>query len=410
MNHPPIRLLPALLLVAVACQSNSRQTQLEQINDMVTHGQFEKAVRHSASLTEEYPDDEDARQLHRLSSVAWRLDVARTLTFDDRDVEALEMLEAARRSAPEARVVQAWLDKTYRKLATRWLDRGLELHADEKLEAAIEAYAKSLEYVPGNVSALNGMAQAVINVNYRKGLSERYYEDGMHALSDYWLDVAACRFKYSDKYAPESERTEMRLVQVNGQLADRRAVIAATLEADRLFGAARNEYKLALALDPENDAAQEGLERTTLEAQASAKLRDASMAILREDYGRATALIEEGLALTNKQQDHFEGALAAIEEARLSEMYNDAISLEKDYRYPEAVAAYERIIDRAQYYRDILTRHSTLQEYMRRAEELYAEAETAEGQERLELLEQIELFWPEFRDVAEQVERLRGRL
>ena len=405
MKHASL-LLPLLLLAA--CQSGARRDDLATVNDMVTHGRFDEAVRYADDLVQEFPDDQGARDLHRMASVAWRLEAARQLTFSDRDEEAIEMLLEAKRSAPDSETVQAWLDKTYRKLATRYLDGALELHAEDKLEAAIESYGRALEYSPGNLSALNGMAQAVIQINYRKGLSEEYYKDGLRALSDYWLRQARSRFDYSNKYAMGDERADKRREQVNRLIADERVVVASSLEAEGRFGAARNEYKLALALNPEQPAALEGLERTAIEAEAADKLRDAKMAILRKDYGRAGALIDEGLELTQEQQDLFEGARVDIEEARLSEMYQEAIDLEKDYQYPEAVAAYDRIIDRAQYYRDVLTRRSTLSEYVRRAEELYAASEALQGDERRDLLEQIEIFWPEYRDVADQLSRLRA--
>lgn len=412
MNHAPKRrlVLAPLLLVAgaAACQSSSKMTELQRVNDLVTHGNFAEAVRYSADLAEQYPEDEDIEIMYRLASVAWRLDQARTLTFEDRDEEALEILLEAQRSAPEAEVVQAWIDKTYRKLTTRWLDYALELHADDKIEAAIEAYGKALEYSPGNLSALNGMAQAVIQVNYRAGLSESYYKDGLRALSDYWLQQARSRFDYAGKYDEENERTTKRREQVNKLIADERVVIAGTLEEEQRFGAARNEYKLALALDDGNQEAQDGLARTTVESEAATKLRDARMAILRKNYGRAKALIEEGLAMTTKQTEHFEGALAEIEESRLDAMYDEAVDLEKDYQYPEAIVAYDAILERAQYYRDVITRRSTLTEYVARAGELYDEAMTQTGEARLDLLQQIEIFWPEYRDISSQLEALRG--
>ena len=51
------------------------------------------------------------------------------------------------------------------------------------------------------------MAQAVLQINHRKGLGESYYNDGMRALSNLWLQQARSRFAYSDKYEPESRRT-----------------------------------------------------------------------------------------------------------------------------------------------------------------------------------------------------------
>ena len=52
---------------------------------------------------------------------------------------------------------------------------------------------------------------------------------------------------------------------------------------------------------------------------------------------------------------------------------------------------------------------TTLSEYLGDASELYAEAKAAgTDQERRDLLRQIEVFWPEYLDIQEQLAALRG--
>ena len=339
MNRSPelhrLRLFPLALVLVVACSSTEDQSDFERVNDMIRHAQYEEAVRASARLARERPDSERIAELHRGATIAWYLESGRELSFEDRDEEALEQLEKALALDPESEVVAVWVDKTKAKLAQRWLDCALELHANDDLSGAIDAYGCSLTFVPGGTSALTGLGHAVRVVNYREGLAEEYYNDGMHALSDYWLEQARACFSYSHKYG-DNERTDRRRDHVDDLLAEERVVVALTLEHDGHYGAARNEFRLALVLDEDNEEAHAGHERNVTEAEASAKLREAHMSILRSDYEKAEALIDEGLAISTRQADLFEGARVDIQESLLDNLYDNALNLEKDFLYPQA--------------------------------------------------------------------------
>ena len=58
-------------------------------------------------------------------------------------------------------------------------------------------------------------------------------------------------------------------------------------------------------------------------------------------------MIDEGLAISTRQSDLFEGTRVDIQEALLGGMYDRALNLEKDFLYPQAVVAYSEIIDAA---------------------------------------------------------------
>jgi hypothetical protein len=230
----------------------------------------------------------------------------------------------------------------------------------------------------------------------------------MHALSDYWLEQARARFTYAKKYE-ENDRTERRIEHVDELLATERVVVGNTFEEDGIYGAARNEYRLALAADPKNEEARAGFERMAVEAKATAKLDEAQMMVLRGEFERAEELLTEGQALSDRQSERFEAARIDIAEERLGRAYQTALNLEKDFLFPQAIEAYQAILDDVQYYRDVLTRQGTLEEYVQRARELYAESRAVQGAERLELLRQIEIFWPDYQGIGEEIERLSRR-
>ena len=391
-----------------ACSALSTDP-VEEVRADVYHGRYEKAVRTAASLREEHPGEARYETLHKETTLAYLLDKGRSETFLDRDLEALGYFRQAVEVDPSSKEAADWLVKTVRKLSRTWLERGLELHASGKLQDAVDAYEKSLEYVPGDPSALNGLGEAIIQINYRDGMGKKYFEQGMHALSAYWLDQAKSRFTYSDKYEPGDEKVAQRTTQVDALLAQQRVTVARGFEEESLYGAARNEYRLAVALDPMNIDAKAGLERCTDEARASKLLEQARMEIVRSRLEHARELVEEGDLLSVHQQELFDGARAQIEQARLDRKYQEALTFERDYRFEQAIGKYDELLKEVEYFKDAITRKETLEDYVRRAGELYAEYEAASTeQEKLDALRKIRVFWPEYKDVTDQLLAIEG--
>jgi tetratricopeptide (TPR) repeat protein len=260
--------------------------------------------------------------------------------------------------------------------------------------------------MPGDRSALNGLATAVFHINFRQGLSERYFKEGLQALSRYWLEQARSRFSYATKYEPDDTRTELRQDQVETLLAAQRVTIAAQLESGGHYDAARNELRLALALDPNNADAKAGKERVDKEAKAAARRREAAIAILRGKFDDAEKMLTEGAALTTAQVEEYVIARADLQNARFDKVYQDGLALERDMLFPEAVAKYAELLKLTDYFKDVLTRKETLEGYIRLADELYTKAQAATTpEEKHALLKQIELFWPEYKDVEAQLKK-----
>jgi hypothetical protein len=162
-----------------------------------------------------------------------------------------------------------------------------------------------------------------------------------------------------------------------------------------------------LALDPENEEAREGLERCGKEAKASNLHSQVKMEIVRGRIDKALELIAEGEALTSVQRDLFEGARARIEQHGFENRYQTALAHERDLEYGLAVQAYGELLADSEYYKDALARKQTLEEYIRLAGELYAKAQAAtDEKEKRDDLRKISVFWPEYKDVAEQLRAL----
>ena len=415
MLNRPVALLQspvsALLLAACAGSRASIAGDATRLEDLMTRGRFEEAVREAAELRENDPSEGAYVELHRKASLGYLLAVGRQVTFENRDEAALEIFARAVEVAPESEQAREWYHKTRTKLALRWNLIGEEFHANGNIDGALEAYGKALEYEPEMLSAREGAAQLLLVKNFQEGLSNRYYNEGVRALHDYFLRVSRGRFQYTQKYDPGDPRAEQREDEVETRLAEQRFSQATALEAAGKYAAARNEYYIVLLMKPGDPAAQAGYDRMKIESDAKHTLEEAAMATLRGDFDSARDLLQGGQEKTTMQRQIFEDRLATLDDDRVRAQYEQAVILEGDFQFEEAATAYRHILEERQWFEDARARLEFVEERIERSAELYEQAGTVGSEEdRLKVLGEIELYWPEYKDVREQIIALRRKL
>lgn len=408
MSHTILTRAAALALLAALSCSAPRGAGAEpddpSVAWLVAHGRYAEAVAKAAEEKEQRPDDAAVDEAHRLASTAWLMDQGRKLYFDDRDDEALELFARAAAIAPESPEVEGWARATRDKLAETWFAVGLRHHIELEFDEAIAAYERCIDYRPDHPNAREALARVLVQQNYRSGMGEGYYNEGIVALDEYYLHEAGTMFSYVLKYEPYNERADKRREQTKELLASERATIAAGLEADGHFAAARNEYRLALLLEEDHPEARAGFERMQIEERAAEFLREAGRLLLKKDYEASEAKVAAAEAITQRQAEACQATTEAIAEARLEDRYVAARTMESDLRYEDAVQAYAELLELAPFYRDAIARKDTLESYVREAGELYARFEaSSDEEERIGLLLQISVFWPEYRDVEERL-------
>lgn len=410
MTHRTHVALLALALLSLAACRASSEVRSSELRDMVNEGRFEEAVREASRRYEAAPDDPEAEEDFRQTTIAYLLEAGRRLTFEDRDVEALEVYQRVLDLDPEQPQGRAWYDKTRIKLATTWSQEAQELHADDDLPGARAAYQRCLTYDPDNLDAEKGVYRIDVQVHYREGLSEDYYNDGLAALREVRLFIAASRFGYASKYRDEDAKSERRVREVNRELSKVFTDRGEHLVAEGFYAAARTEYRMAIRLDAANTLAQTGLDSMSVEAAAHELLKAGKMWVLREEFDKAEEDLEKGLAMTAVQQAAFEEVLGTIDEARVAAIYTSALNLERDFRLEEALTVYNRLLEQREYYQDARTRASSLEETISEVHELYAEQlpRAASDQQRLEFLRRIDFLWPEYLDVQDRIDALAG--
>ncbi|MDA0947972.1 MAG: hypothetical protein O2799_05605 [Planctomycetota bacterium] len=401
---------PLLTLLALAaCASSPEAKTGRSVDWLVDHGQYAEAVVRAAALLESEPASVQAQEAHRRATMAWHLSEGRRLTFDGADMEALEAFGRARDLEPLNPVVVSWIEKTRRKLSRTWLDRGLEAQSEQRLDDAQEAFEQSLAFNPEEDESAIGLAAVSLLQAYRETLGEDYYDEGVRAVSDWEYEIARSRFGASSKYRPGDPKPERRVGEVERELSRKRTTQAIVLEADGLHAAARNDYRVALLLDPENAEAEAGLARAREEATADELLLQGRMAILRGEFATARDYLERGKETSLVRKELFDEALAGIDDARAAKTYQKALDLEHDFRYEAAIAKFQELLEGRDYYEDAISRLRTLEDYVSDAAALYARVEESQDPaEQLQLLRQIEVFWPEYRDIRERLQALEA--
>lgn len=395
MNRRHLPLLAAISLVA--CQTTEEDTT---VSDLFRAGDYESALSLAQTQVDDSPDDPYYQGVERMAEVGLKLDMARDLVFDGQQAEALELLFEADELAPGHPVVAEWIGKVVGELADVTLFQASQALMDQEFERAVDLYERALIFNPDDERARAGIARSLILVNHRAGMGEKYYIDGVRSLREYWLGQANAEFAYNGKFAPEDKRGAARRRQVAGLLAEDRVLMAGDFEANGLYHAARNEYRIALIFDEDNGDAAAGLERMEKEVEAFAQLSEAERKRIRGEYAEAAKALAEGVELSEAQVEEFASAKIDLDEARWKEQYGEALDAEADGRYERAVKLFDQLLQETGYYEDSVARRRTLTDMINLADRLYGEAMAAKREDvKRQKLEQIAVFWPEYKNV-----------
>ena len=397
-----------------SCQSGSSrfQQRLDTIGELTRNRNYLDAARLSVDLVEDTPEDSprfaEAVEVKRVVSLASQLDRVRSLSLAGDDDQALGILVDLHAQHPESRQVAAWHERTQRKLATKWFNVAQEALASENFEAARAGYARVLEYDPKHPVAGLSIGDLERLEAYRAELADDYYNGGVRSVQDRRLSEARTNFASSLKYNLGNPKALRRVDEVDRARAVARAESARDLVEKELYSAAAKEYAMAAELAPESEEIQRNLTALRAEAKAQTMLSKAGFYVLRGEIDRGEELLKEGAAITALQTDAFTKALDGIDEARIEKRYQTALDLESDFRFPDAIEAFNELLTTRDFYKDTRSRIDALEGYVASAAKLYAEAaEAPDDTKRLELLQQIDVFWPEYEDVAEQIRALK---
>ncbi len=416
-SSPRRRAASACLAVALGCltacaSSGKRVETPAEVERLVQNGRFEEALALADRIAAARPEDTEGVQLRQEALVALLLERGRRLSFADQDEAALEQVDAALALDPESEPAKAWRSRLIMKLSVRWFNIGREAHARSEFEAAMAGYAKSLEYDPENESARFQADELAQYLGWRKDSAGTYYNSGVRSLSGSRLAEARAGFESSRKYDDgDAARTERRLKEVRSEQAIGLLHLAEEQAEKGYWRSAHRTLERALDLDPEVPNGVALREHYSVEADVAGQRQKADIARLRGEFERARDLLRAAKARSERQSEAIAEELLVVDEAEAGHLYDTALALESDFRFEEAAEAYRTLLAKREFHEDARARLGTLEDAIRTAPELYERALKAKTDaERVDLYRQLELIWPEYRDVQERLAEARARL
>ena len=399
------------LALAVGCTSTDTYEDQDPFRRAIRESRFDQAEEIARQELEANPGDAEAEARLVRVEVARRVDLARSLVFEDQPQAALDLLVETQAMAPDEGILQVWIAKVRNQLAWEWLEIAASYSGDADLENARAALQRALLYVPDNPEAQTDLERTLVRIAYRKDLSDEYFITALRKLREARYVSADRDLGISTLYDAANLDAARRREDVRSRLAGERNATAAVFETEGLWFAALGEYRAVLFLEPENEVALDGVERLEREVQAEQHLRLAEMMVRRREFAEAHVELDAARALTAAQVGRVEQLEGDIEAARWQAMYDRGEALYGDQQFEEAVAILSSLLDEAGDFADARQLRDTLVETIAEVEGLYQRASEADDDAaRLSLLRQVQVLWPEYRDVPQQVETLQARL
>ncbi len=412
-------LLLTLFGLGSACASTEADLGgANEVSRLVRYDRLEEANALANRRLRANPGDPQAQRNLRDTVVALRLKEGIEQLFLDRVEGALKHFNNALDLDPTNVVAQRWVKKANVQIAEDSLTTAAGI--DEKLhpEDKVAALQRVLSHLPkGDMServlglrakAIRGLISVQMFQAYERGGTYSTYQDGLRDLN---------RSVVAQGLGEElrSGIADSLEVQITG--VERRFLQAGVYESEGLLLAARFGYEVVLSLQPGHLGARKGLQRIV------ARLQDMDVAELAntQNWKPLAAAPEAETPLISTPEAPLGAAQAEsmdsearevspadpvpqTDSAKLEQLYASAKQLESKGKLGDAVDVYDEITRLQPEYEDVPARRETIAEFIIHAESLYTRAMDADDQaSAIELLESILVFWPDYRDVKEQL-------
>ncbi|MEM7199569.1 MAG: hypothetical protein AAF628_04845 [Planctomycetota bacterium] len=365
---------------------------------------------HELADREEYAGTTELR-VAELAYLIWQ---GQRMVFSDREQQALGYLGRALELAPDNLVARQWMAKAQEKLAVRATRRGDELRMAGDLQEALDAYHEASTLVPDLPAVAEGVRAIDQEVTRRVSRAQTHYIDGVRAHGEQLWGQAYYHMVNAVDKDPKHDRARERRDHVAERLVEQRYEATKDLAAARHYGAALKEYLAIQELEPELAGLADRITHMRVEVKVEGMVREAEMAVFKQDYSSAREKLEAALDMTVTEQVAISDLLVLVREYELEDRYGEAHVLELEDHLEDALGVFQEIAGIWSDFKDVQARISSLQASIDAATEAYALGEAAEGEGDIEAaidaFGEVQLHYPGYRDTDAKLRTLRAKV
>ena len=412
MNRPaPLRLLAtAVCCLLAACSGSSNAIQRSR--DLAGEGNYYLALAALEEAGGAQSGDPEVAAAWREARIDFLVHEAQRMVFLDREEDALELLAEAVTTHPGNEVVAAMVTRARQKLAQRATARADAAMSFGEPSEALKLYQEAVSWVPDHKPALDGIERVRATFAAMHQKAQEHFLEAIRRFPELrWVEVD---WHASAALQKDPSRTDAKDIRTRAarQLAQKTLERAKQAEAEGYYGAALMEYRSARKLDPSLEAIDDRIAHMEKEVQAGGMLAQAMMHSANNRFDKARAMLEEAFVLTVLEKAVVNDALLQNRKREAEVAYQKARDLELQSQKAEALAGYEAL-DKAwpDGMLDVKARCASLRSDIAEAEKAWAAGEAAEAandsKAALEAYQNVELFYPGYKDVRDRIQRLR---
>jgi tetratricopeptide (TPR) repeat protein len=400
--------LACLFAAAAACAAT--EDARARAERQLELGNYDVAYSILSAAADQTPDDSSLQRDLRRVRILHLLKKGQELVFRDHDAEALREFERVLLIDESNAVARAWIDKAKLKLADRATAAGDEARVRGRYDQALERYQEALGYWTGHEAATAGQQAIgqIYAVRRQKGLDN--YMKGMRAQSERNFDQTRYHMEIALAHDPTLPRAQERLDLARRRIAEQAMREAQIAEEQGWFATALLQYQHAKAEQPNDAAIEAAIARTRSEVEVSEMLAEGSWLASRRQFAKARELLEKAYERSTRQREPISRQLIALREVGLDAHYAEAVDLELDYRYEDALAAFKAIDKEWPEQLDVRARINGLETSLAAAKEARERGQRAEAAgdtaAAVEAYRDALLHLPKFADLEQRIAAL----
>jgi len=401
------------LLWLAGCATDSKA--IDRSHGYASEGNYYLAYKSLEEVRDPDHPDQELEKAYWRARLDYLIDEARRLIFNNRELNALDNLSQAQALAPENVVVKALVQRAEEKLASRATDRGNIFLAEGNLEQALLAFTDAQAHVPGYQRAIESTQSVRAAFDKLQQKAQEHFLEAVRRFPELrWVEV-----DWHAEIAIENDpsRDDARDLQLRSKrkIAERAFQRAGLAERTGHYGAALMEYRSVRDRQPEYPGIGDYITSMQHEVEAQSMIEKALAMMVNKRFVDAREVLGKAFQLTVLEKASISELLLQTRRREGLAQLQSAKDLDLLGKKSEALLAMQQV---AAAWPDGLAdekvRIDNLQHDIDGAVQAFAAGEAAEQQgdpkTALQRYQEVETFYPGYKDARQRLERLRAQL